>query len=76
MKVELEKFESGWIGISIELKPEAIDDLIDRLETLKSGKIGHFHFRRDRFEEAVGGGDIEISMAPQNSEIVDNMIIE
>lgn len=71
---KIERFESGWVGISFCLGREEIDKLIDSLRTLKCGKIGHFHFRNDEFRGEIGIADIEISLKGSNQP--DNLTIE
>ena len=61
MNVTLENFDSGWVGLSIALGRSEIDVLIQRLNDLKSDKLGHFHFRCDDFSAAEGVADIEIT---------------
>ncbi len=73
MRSHHEVYESKWIGISLELNPVEIDKLIERLTRLKSGGIGHFHFRTDNFLTEPRIADVEISM--KESDNGDNMSI-
>jgi len=73
MHANLDKFESGWVGITLSFGAEEIDLLIERLRALKDGKLGHFHFRTDDFSKAHGITDIEISMKGEDDE--DNMSV-
>ena len=59
MKDELLDFKAGWHGLSLELSSNEVDQLIEALESIKSGS-GHFHFRSS-FSGEAGVGDIEIS---------------
>lgn len=61
MHAKVEKFESGWIGVSLALSSEDIDLLIHGLQELKSRDIDHFHFRNDDFSSDIGIADIEIT---------------
>lgn len=61
MNVLLNNFESGWIGLQVEISPEEIDLLVEKLVLLKSRKLGHFHIRCGDFGESVGVADIEFS---------------
>ena len=74
MNIKLEKFNSGWIGLSIAFSVEDIDVMIERLNDLKSGSIDHFHFRNNDFEADSGVADIEVTRATEGDH--DNMIIE
>jgi hypothetical protein len=74
MFVRLENFESGWSGISIELKTDEVSAFIDRLHQLLNGEIGHFHFRANDFADIVGVADIEISLSQPDCE--SNMSID
>lgn len=67
MKTEIEAFKSGWIGIALGISEQEIDLLIERLESLRSGRIQHFHLRRDDFSGDPGIADIEISVMGKNS---------
>jgi len=73
MNTKLEKFDSGWIGLSIALGKSEIDLLLRRLNQLQSGEIEHFHFRNDDFESEEGVADIEITTIGKEEH--DNMAI-
>lgn len=60
MKIELKKFESGWVGLSLAVTRGDIDLLIQRLSALKSGDIGHFHLRTNNFDGDPSVADVEI----------------
>lgn len=62
MNAHLDKFESGSVGVSLELRTEEIGQLIERLEQLRSSKIGHFHIRCDEFGSGSVLADIEFSV--------------
>lgn len=74
MNTKLERFESGWLGISIALRDEEIDLLLRRLTQLKSGDIRHFHLRNDDFHSDEGVADIEITTIGEQEQ--DNMTID
>lgn len=74
MKAHTQTFKSGWVGVSLVLQTHEVDALISRLVELKSGTIGHFHFRNNEFSKEPGLADIEISLA--SGEQDDNLIIE
>ena len=63
MKADIEKFDSGWIGVSLSLAPHEIDLLVDRLKALRAGEVGHFHVRQNRWGPSPGVADIEFSLA-------------
>jgi hypothetical protein len=71
---QIERFDSGWVGITICLGPKEIDKLIDALKALKCGKIGHFHFRSNELGGEAGIADIEISLKGPRQP--DNLTIE
>ena len=71
---KIEKFDSGWVGISLELTASDIDKLIHRLGDLLNRRIGHFHLRTDDFSMDVGVADIELSLAADESS--SNMSVE
>ncbi len=73
MDTKLEKFNSGWVGVSIALSEEEIDVLIQKLNQLKNDQVKHFHFRNEDFNSEEGVADIEITMINEKD---DNMIIE
>jgi len=74
MNTRLEKFDSGWVALSLALGEVEIDVLIRRLEELKSGELKHFHIRNDDFSLDEGVSDIEISIAGKGEQ--NNMMIE
>ena len=59
MFVELEKFNTGWVGLKIGLKGEEIEHLIQNLQMLKENPSQHFHIANN-FKEKTGVIDIEI----------------
>jgi hypothetical protein len=73
MNVKIEKFDSGWMGISLALGKEEIELFVRRLNKLKAGEIGHFHFRNENFGPDEGVADIEITTIGKDD--VDNMVI-
>ncbi|GHC14359.1 hypothetical protein [Cerasicoccus arenae] len=74
MKSKIEHFSGGLSGISFSFREHEIDLLIERLQALKSRKIGHFHFRSDSFESEQGIADVELSMMGEHED--DEMSIE
>ena len=55
----------------LAFRPDEIDRLIANLQELKSGDLGHFHFRRNQWDGSPGIADIELSLlGPDDS---DNM---
>jgi hypothetical protein len=73
MKASLEKFESGWVGLSLGVRPAEIDTLIAKLEALRNGNLGHFHLRNDDLSGQPGLADVEISLMGDE---VDNLRVE
>ena len=57
MQAEIEKYKSGWYGLTLGLKTNEIEQLITALQNLKENK-NHFHFRSE-FGGEDGVGDIE-----------------
>jgi len=51
MIATIEQGTKTGFGLFFGLKPNEIDDLIQKLTLLKNGDLGHFHFRRDHFDE-------------------------
>jgi hypothetical protein len=70
---DIEKFESGWIGLSFAISIQEIDDLVSMLNLLKNGKIGHFHLRACDWSGKEGIADVEFSIKGENDN--DNMIV-
>lgn len=69
MYVELEDFKTGWYGISISIRKNEIDVLIEKLEQLKNLEDQHFHIRSD-FKGEGGVADIEFGTQEEGA---DNM---
>jgi hypothetical protein len=74
MKARLESPATGWMSVSFAFRESEIDALIKRLEDLKAGRVGHFHFRNDDFSGAEGVADVELSLMGVDES--DNMAIE
>lgn len=74
MNTKLEKFESGWVGVSLALATDEIELLIQRLNSLKSGNITHFHLRNEDFTPSEGMADIEFTLIGSGEP--DNMVID
>lgn len=74
MNAKVDKFKSGWIGISLAFGDEEIEVLIRRLEALKAKEIAHFHLRNNDFSRNAGIADVEISM--RGDAEADNLWIE
>jgi hypothetical protein len=70
MRYSLERFPSGWIGLSLSLRPEEVDRLISLLQAIKS-EGGHFHFAATDWSENDGLADVEIDI--QGESETDNM---
>ena len=73
MRATCNEFESGWIGITLELRPEEVDVMIDRLQSLKGGSIGHFHIVQEKWSGKTGIADIEVSI--NGGDQPDDMVI-
>jgi hypothetical protein len=67
MNIMVDRFPSGWIGLSIEMSVDEIDELVDRLNSLKEGRNTHFHIRSNEMDGEPGVADIEFSMLPSRS---------
>jgi len=78
MEVKIEDFKTGWYGITVGLKDDQIDKIINALKLLKKSK-DHFHFRSNYVGEG-GVGDIEFfwmeNSSRDNMEIDDSPAIE
>jgi hypothetical protein len=70
----MDKFESGWIGVSLAVSRQEIELLIQRLKELHSGTIGHFHLRNEDFLSEEGISDIEITTMGAGES--DNMTVD
>ncbi|OFZ45770.1 MAG: hypothetical protein A2381_15085 [Bdellovibrionales bacterium RIFOXYB1_FULL_37_110] len=65
MFVKLEELDSGWAEVSIGLKKEEIDILINNLKMLKEDITQHFHCSSD-YERDKGLGHIEFYLDEEN----------
>lgn len=61
MKSDIQRFNTGWIGIMLSLSDEDIEKLMENLLLLKRGEICHFHLRRHDFAGGPAIADVEIS---------------
>jgi hypothetical protein len=68
-----ERFESGWIGMYLALRPGEIDTLISWLGSLKQGADRHFHLTATDWSGDPGIADIEIGL--QGEDEIDNMAV-
>lgn len=73
MRYAVDRFKSGWLGLSLALRPGEVDSLISLLESLKDGSCGHFHMAAKDYSGSKGIADIEFSL--QGEEETDNMVI-
>ncbi len=73
MRYALDQFESGWIGVSLALRPGEVDSLISLLESLRDGVNGHFHLAATDYSGNKGIADVEFSL--QSETEADNMTI-
>lgn len=60
MKATLEDFNTGWLGLSLELTGREIDQLVEALTRIRASG-GHFHCRSN-WSGNPGIGDIEVSL--------------
>jgi len=74
MLVVHEQLKNGWLDVFLAFREHEIEKFITNLEDLKSGRINHFHIRRDDFSPNEGIADIEISLL--RDEENDNMQVE
>lgn len=74
MRAKMDKFKSGWVGLSFALRPTEIDQLTSMLSRLKNRDVGHFHFRNDDFSSQEGVADVEFSVMDEAER--DNLKIE
>jgi len=68
MFIELENFNTGWVGLKIALKTKDIDTLINNLILLKKEPSQHFHLSSSDFEGENGVSDIEIYINDDSQE--------
>jgi hypothetical protein len=71
MNMKFERFESGWLDLSIALRADEIDELVSLLGCLRRREVGHFHFRAIDFSAKEGVADIEFTT--QGEDEPDNM---
>ena len=69
----LENFESGWVDVLLSLDESEVASLIELLNDLKDGKLGHFHLTATDFDGQQGIANVEFSM--KGAEDEDNMIV-
>lgn len=72
MNTSIENFKTGWYGVVILIKPVEIDELIERLQELKTKKTDHFHLVSD-YKAESGIGDVEFALQgaePDNMQIM------
>lgn len=74
MKITIDDFKTGWVGLSLAFRPQEIDLFIERLAALRSGNAGHFHCHATDFEGENGVADVEVSLMGEQE--VDNLAIE
>jgi len=65
MYVIIENFKTGWHGITIGIKHDEIDILIERLNLIKNKPEQHFHISSNYVGDG-GIGDIEIYILPED----------
>ena len=70
MRVDVEDWKNGWMGVDIGLSRAEIDALIARLQMLKAEPDQHFHISTD-YKGAAGIG--EITLYVKETDQVDNM---
>lgn len=71
MLAEMEDFGSGWYEISIGIKKEEVQSLIDHLKELQKDDTQHFHLSSDFSGDGVVV-DIEVYV---NQEGEDNLLL-
>ena len=74
MRSNFEQHDSGWVSLQFLFRPEEIDRLIESLQDLRAGRLGHFHFRCDDFDDSPGVADVEFSTLSSNE--TENLQIE
>jgi hypothetical protein len=68
----MEDFTTGWYGVTIGIRNDEIDMLIERLNFMKNEKEQHFHITSN-YEGEGGIGDIEIYLIEEDQK--SNMFI-
>jgi len=71
MHIECESFGTGWIGLSIALRRDEIDQMILLLQELKRAEFDHFHLSSTDSSANEGVADIEVTT--QGEHVPDNM---
>lgn len=72
MRVKLEDWKNGWVGIDLAIDRDELDQLVHLLSLLKANPDQHFHLTSD-YEGEGGVGDITICV--QQPEDKSNMAI-
>ena len=71
MRIDIKDFETGWYGLTLHLKPEDIDRLVEFLMAARSDKAYHFHIYSTAMDkQSTGVADIEFIYQPEN--VADN----
>lgn len=69
MKIEVDNYQTGYVGLSIELSELDLKHLILSLQRLQSNELGHVHLRSTFAQDCRDGeiqiGDVEISLNPK-----------
>ena len=63
MRVDIEDWKNGWLGIDIGIRQDEINRLIDLLRVLERKPDQHFHISSD-YEGTGGIGNIRVSVLP------------
>ncbi len=72
MYVDITSSDEGWHGLSIAIKKEEIDSLINLLEMIKNDNDQHFHIT-NHFDDESGVADIEFYIKDEKQK--DNMAL-
>lgn len=67
MKIIFKNFKNTWYEITLGLKKNEIEGLIEKLRDIQNGDIDHLHISNN-FEGEGGIGDIEIYLQDEEEE--------
>lgn len=74
MRCELERFDSGWHGMYLRLRPQEVTALIDALKRLQ--ELEHFHLRAIFDDDVSKPGVADVEIALQGEHESDNLRLD
>jgi len=70
MRCDLDRFDSGWVGLYLKLRPDEIEPFVAALRALTSD--AHFHLMHE-FAERERPSVIDIEISLQGPDETDNL---